>query len=239
MEGTLGPGPFLERLEAFLGQPRVGLDDPSPEALARYAAAFTHSSFAREHFPGNETPEDYEALEFLGDRVLNLVVAEYIFRNFPGDEGEMTERMEFVKNSHLSDIVSALGPGFPSMIRLGSHQELTAGIVASAFEAFLGAYFLDRGFDATRSFLLGLVGDALDRFVPFANYKKALQEHFQKESRQVPTYEMIGKEGPDHAPVFTYRVAVSGAVLGTGRGRSKVEATQEAARDALRSLGLL
>lgn len=239
MEVTPGPGQFLERLVAFLGQPRIGLGDLSPEALTRYAAAFTHSSFARENPPGNEAPGDYEALEFLGDRVLNLIVAEYFFRHFPGNEGEMTERMEFVKNSHLSDLVSALGADFPSMIRLGPHQELTAGIVASAFEAFLGAYFLDRGFDATRSFLLGLVGDELDRFVPFANYKKALQEHFQKASRQVPAYEMIGKEGPDHAPVFTYTVAVSGTVLGTGRGRSKVQATQEAARDALRSLGLL
>jgi len=239
MEVTPESEPFLERLGAFLGRPRIGLSDISPTALARYTAAFTHSSFAREQPPGSEAPEDYEALEFLGDRVLNLIVAEYIFQHFPGNEGEMTERMEFVKNSHLSEIVSALGTDFPCMIRLGSHQELTTGIVAQAFEAFLGAYFLDRGFDATRSFLLGLVGDALDRFVPFANYKKALQEHFQKTSRQVPNYELVGKEGPDHAPVFTYRVSVSGTVLGIGKGRSKVQATQEAARDALRSLGLL
>jgi len=230
---------YRERLRVFLGDPRIGVTDPSPAALARYTAAFTHKSFAREHGSAGVPVADYEALEFLGDRVLNLVVAEYIFRHSPGNEGEMTEKMEFARNSHLFSIVSSLGTGFSGMIRLGSHQKLTSRIAASAFESFLGAYFLDRGFEKTRSFLLGLLGDELGTFIPFMNYKKRLQEHIQKTSRQIPVYERIAKEGPDHAPVFTYRVSVSGVILGTGRGITKTQATQEAARNALCSLGLL
>jgi ribonuclease-3 len=239
MTGTREQDPYLERLLVFLSDPRVGVTNPSPAALAWYTAAFTHKSFARDHQSAEAPVADYEALEFLGDRVLNLVVAEHIFRHSPGTEGEMTEKMEFVRNSHLFSIVSALGPDFPGMIRLGSHQKLTSRIVASAFESFLGAYFLDRGFEPTRAFLLGLLGDELGSFIPFMNYKKRLQEHVQKTSRQIPIYERIAKEGPDHAPVFTYRVSVSGVVLGTGKGITKTQATQEAARDALRFLGLI
>ncbi|MDH7509665.1 MAG: putative dsRNA-binding protein [Methanolinea sp.] len=215
------------------------MTDPSPAALALYTTAFTHKSFAREHGSADEPVSDFEALEFLGDRVLNLVVAEYIFRQSPENEGEMAEKMEFVRNSHLFSIVSSLGTDFPGMIRLGSHQKLTSRIVASAFESFLGAYFLDRRFETTRSFLLGLLGDELGNFIPFMNYKKRLQEHIQKTSRHIPIYERIAKEGPDHAPVFTYKVSVAGFVLGTGKGITKTQATQDAARNALCSLGLL
>lgn len=231
--------PYQERLLEFLSDPRVGVTDPSPAALAWYTAAFTHKSFAREYGSAAVPVADFEALEFLGDRVLNLVVAEYIFRHSPGNEGEMTEKMEFARNSHLFSILSSLGTDFPGMIRIGSHQKLTSRIVASAFESFLGAYFLDRGFETTRSFLLGLLGDELGTFIPFQNYKKRLQEYIQKTSRQIPIYERIAKEGPDHAPVFTYRVSVSGVTIGTGKGITKTQATQEAARNALCSLGLL
>ncbi len=231
--------PFRENLAAFLGQPPVELEDLTEVSLTRFISAFTHRSFVRENPSGDEGMEDFEALEFLGDRVLNLIVAEYIFTHTPRTEKEMADRMEFVKNNHLAFLVSSLFPGFSLMIRLGHHQRLTSGIVASAFEAFLGAYFLDKGFDATRSFLLRMFRDELDRFAPVTNYKRELQEHLQKNARQIPVYRMVGKEGPDHTPVFSYSVACEGKILGTGKGRTKAQATQEAARDALRSLGLI
>ncbi|MEM2123829.1 MAG: putative dsRNA-binding protein [Methanolinea sp.] len=226
------------RLKQFLLRHGIDPAGRSPGDMARFVAAFTHRSFAKGRPPGDRGTDDYEALEFLGDRVLNLVVAERIFRNSAGSVGEMADRMEFVKNAHLSAVVAALGDEFPRLVRLGPNQELTGSIVASAFEAFLGAYFLAAGFEETRALLLGLLGDTLDTFTPFANYKKRLQEHLQKTYRKLPVYELVKKEGPDHAPVFTYRVLLDGTPLGQGTGRSKMEATQNAAREALRALGI-
>lgn len=232
------PGDYAERLMQFLSRYGVDFAGRSPGKIARFIAAFTHRSFAKNQPPCEGVADDYEALEFLGDRVLNLVVAERIFRNSTGTVGEMAERMEFVKNAHLSVIVAALGDEFPRLVRLGQNQELTGSIVASAFEAFLGAYFIEEGFERTRTLILDLLGDTLDTFTPSANYKKMLQEYLQKAFRKVPIYELVKREGPDHAPVFTYRVLFEGNSLGLGTGRSKMEATQNAAREALRALGI-
>ncbi|MCU0631593.1 MAG: putative dsRNA-binding protein [Methanolinea sp.] len=227
-------------MRIFLQQPSIGCKNPTPEALERYGNALTHPSYIQDHprkegaSPGTE---DYERLEFLGDRVLNLVVAEYLFSDGHQSEGSMTSRMEVVKNQHLGAIVPSLCIGFPEMIQLGRNQERTTRIIAASFEAFMGAYYLDGGLNATRDLIMRLMGDEISSFSPGDNYKKMLQEEVQRYPGILPVYVLREKEGPDHRPVFTYAVLLGGKVYGEGRGHSKARATQNAALAALRALG--
>lgn len=231
---------WTDRLNSFLHQPAIGCRDLSKRSLARFSAALTHQSYIREiQQQGDDLApeEDYERLEFLGDRVLNLVVAEHLFSSGHSSEGCMTSRMEVVKNQHLGAIVPSLGIGFPEMIRVGRHQQMTTRIIAGSFEAFIGAYYLARGLLHTRIMILRLMGDDIASFSPNDNYKKILQEDVQRTAGILPVYILHRKEGPDHSPEFVYRVLIGGAVQGEGRGRSKAEATQNAALDALRARG--
>ncbi|OPX73476.1 MAG: ribonuclease III [Methanoregulaceae archaeon PtaB.Bin152] len=233
---------WRERLTAFLKQPSIGCTDPSERALARYSAAFTHQSYLRGTEQQQETPlscGDYERLEFLGDRVLNLVVAEHLFCTGHESEGNMTSRMEVVKNQNLGAIVPSLGIGFPEMIRVGQHQQRTTRIIAGSFEAFIGAHYLENGLDSTRSMIMRLIGDEIASFSPHHNYKKILQEEIQGSLGILPVYVLHDKKGPDHRPEFVYQVFIGGNLCGEGRGANKAEATQNAAWDALRARGRL
>lgn len=231
-----------ERLIAFLRQPEIGYADPGTDAIARYSAAFTHQSYIREAQCGEESPppyEDYERLEFLGDRVLNLIVAEYLFSLGHHSEGSMTSCMEVVKNQHIGAIVPSLGIGFTEMIRVGRNQQKTTRIIAGSFEAFIGAHYLERGLESTRRMIMRLIGDDIAAFSPGDNYKKILQEELQATLGTLPVYVLHEKKGPDHRPEFVYRVLIGRRVAGEGKGRNKAEATQNAALDALRARGSL
>lgn len=237
--GTLSADEWMERIRHFLQQPDIGVVSPSPEALARYASAFTHPSYIREQDPGNNAPlfpDNFERLEFLGDRVLNLVVAEYLFLDGDQSEGAMTSRMEVVRNQHLGAIVPSLGIGFLEMIRAGQNQEKTTRIIAAAFEAFIGAFYLDRGLEPAKLMLMRLIGDEIATFSSDDNYKKLLQERVQKSLQILPEYMLIQKTGPDHCPEFTYQVLLDKEIWGTGTGATKAIATQNAARAALIAL---
>ncbi|HOT04558.1 MAG TPA: putative dsRNA-binding protein [Methanolinea sp.] len=229
---------WKERLTAFLKQPLIGCTNPSESALARYTAAFTHQSFLKGTGQQQGTPlpcEDYERLEFLGDRVLNLVVAEHLFFMGHENEGSMTSRMEVVKNQNLGAIVPSLGIGFPEMIRVGQHQQRTTRIIAGSFEAFIGAHYLENGLDSTRRMIIRLIGDDIASFSPHHNYKKILQEEIQGSLGILPVYVLHDKKGPDHKPEFVYQVFISGTLCGEGRGANKAEATQNAAWNALQA----
>jgi ribonuclease-3 len=147
--------------------------------------------------------------------------------------------MEVVKNRHLGSIVPSLGIGFEQMIRRGRSQPLTPRIIAGAFEAFIGALYLDAGFDRTREIVLALVGGEIEAFSPDRNYKKILQETVQKQYRILPVYRCVEREGSDHLPLFTYEVLVDGKRVGLGSGASIALATQDAACDGLKNLGRL
>ncbi len=238
---TATPGArYLGTLVHFLGQPEIGIRNPTPSALARYAAACTHPSYLREQAEANSapaTPDEYERLEFLGDRVLNLVVAGYLFSESNQSEGCMTSRMEVVKNQHLGVIIPSLNIGFYDIIRVGRTQVITTRIIASSFEAFIGACYLDAGFEHTKEMIIRLMGDEIASYTSNDNYKKILQEEVQKTLGIVPEYILKEKSGPYHQPEFTYLVLIDGKVSGEGRGSSKAKATQDAARSALRMLG--
>ncbi len=225
----------INDLKTFLETAPVFRRQVSGEGIELYNLAFTHSSWIKEHFKdcGNGSYRaDNERLEFLGDRVLNLIVAEYLFSCYEMDEGAMTGRMEVTRNRNLARIIKDLDIGFEYLILVGTGQKKTPGIVADAFEAFIGALYLDCGLLETRRIVLDLVRDEIRSFSPDRNYKKKLQEYLQKSRRPLPVYELAERSGPDHGPVFMYRVWVGDTVLGTGTGLTKTEATQNAAKSA-------
>lgn len=218
-----------ESLRTFLK--RLGRTRISAEALERYNQALTHSSYGRQSGDGEG---DNERLEFLGDRVLNFLLAEYLYKAFPEAEGELTARMEVSRNRNLARRVIVSGSGLEDLILLGKGQEMTPRIVAGSFEAFVAALYLEAGLAKTREIIFRFFPPEAASFGAARNYKKELQEHLQKTGHPPPRYEPESREGMDHRPRFVYVVLISGVVAGRGSGKNKADATQEAARQALK-----
>lgn len=203
------------------------------------ATALTHRSYAFEH---GSVPHN-ERLEFLGDAVLGLVVTDLIFNWYPElPEGEMAKlRASTVNMAVLAESARRVNLG--EAIYLGRGEELSGGrekqsILADAFEAVLGAVYLDRGIDHTRRVIERLMADHIRDHVErgvVRDFKTSLQERSAQEIGKVPDYK-ITSSGPDHDKRFTARVYLSGELLGVGEGRSKKEAEQAAAKEALERL---
>lgn len=206
--------------------------------------ALTHTSFAHEtaHYPHNE---HNERLEFLGDSVLGLIVSTYMYKHFPHfDEGRMTKlRAQVVCETSLYQCAKRIGLG--KYLRMGNGEIASGGykrpsILADAFEAVLGAYYLDQGFAAAQEYLLGLLEEEIhavcNGLVMMGDYKSMLQERLQHRAQYEIAYEMLGFEGPEHNRTFTSGVFVNGVEYGAGRGRTKKESEQQAAREALERL---
>lgn len=201
--------------------------------------ALTHSSYAAEN-PGTG---HYERFEFLGDAVLQLAVTEYLFGNYPDlAEGVMAKiRAACVSGIELAQVARTLGLG--DHILLGRGEESSGGrekdsILADGMEALLAAVHLDADYPTARSVILDLWSDRIrSRASNPGNrdYKTRLQEMLATEQKR-PEY-LVEGEGPDHARTFTARVMIDGVVRGAGTGKSKKEAEQDAARDALDELG--
>ncbi len=188
---------------------------------------------------GNNTGPDFERLEFLGDRVLNLIISEYLYRNYPTlSEGEMTKRMVVVSNAYLDMIVpdfrpfiDKCSPGF----LLHRRGQVTA-VTSDDFEAWIGMLYLSEGILRVKESVLMLMSEEIDRFDPERNYIGILQEYFQRHGDAPPQYELIRSDGPPHKPTFTFQVALADGRCGVGSGGNKTGAKQEAARLALEHL---
>lgn len=201
--------------------------------------ALTHSSFANESKKGSH--ENNERLEFLGDAVLDMVVSEYIYRQFPEmPEGEMTKlRAAVVCEGSLAQLSRKLGVG--RNLFLGKGEESTGGrtrdsILADAFEAIIGAVCIDGGIEAVTQYVMRFMKEQIEKTKPgFHNLdcKTHLQEVVQKISKVPLQYAIVDEKGPDHNKVFLAEVTHDGKVLGQGSGRSKKEAEQNAAHAAL------
>jgi ribonuclease III len=204
-----------------------------------YVFAFTHRSYAYENggLPTNER------LEFLGDAVLGLVVTDVIYRAFPGlPEGQLAKlRAATVNMNVLADVARELGVG--AAVQLGRGEELSGGrdkssILADTLEAILGAVYLDKGLPRAAALIRRLfearVMEAAGRGAAL-DYKTSLQELAASSLGGMPSYS-IEEEGPDHAKRFTATVSVAGVAYGSGKGRSKKEAEQNAAQEAFESL---
>jgi ribonuclease-3 len=225
-------------IREFLARPEIGRRRISQAALTRYNEAFTHRSYTRENASDRQERSDYERLEFLGDRVLNLVIAEYLFSMFDEPEGSLSSRMEWTKNRNLASVIASADPAFPGLIRVGKNQVMTPAIIAGAFEAFIGALYLDAGLEAVKRMITALFAENITGFSTDSNYKKKLQEYLQKRNLPLPVYELEYREGKSHSPHFSYLVKSGGITLGRGLGNSKSEATQKAAREALERMSL-
>ncbi|HHV61896.1 MAG TPA: ribonuclease III [Firmicutes bacterium] len=198
--------------------------------------AFTHSSFEGDAGRGNER------LEFLGDAVLKLAIASWLYKSQPGlAEGELSALAgEIVSRESLASAASRLDIG--RFLRIGKSLETIGGrgrssVLADAFEAVLGAIFLDKGFVAARAWALKHLRVEIKRAMADrgqGNYKVVLQELLQSRARGVPTYEVVSESGPAHDKTFRVAVVFDGQVLGVGEGKTKKEAQRSAARAALR-----
>jgi len=205
-------------------------------SLSRFNQALTHSSFANEKKEQGIDSVDNERLEFLGDRVLNLVVADYLYRkkrNF--SEGEMTKRMEFTKNIHLGAIVRQLVPKFEDYILLGRGTCLTTNIIAGAFEAFIGALYLCYPIEKTCTIVQQLLSEEIDQFDPHANYIGQLQEYSLENKMPLPQYVEVSRKGPDNNRTFEFLVTIP-VGQGRGEGKSKTAAKQKAALEVLKKI---
>ncbi|MFP4329852.1 MAG: ribonuclease III [Spirochaetaceae bacterium] len=203
--------------------------------------AFAHRSYANEH---SDSVGNNEKLEFLGDSVLGLVVAEYLYNSLPDKaEGELAKIKSFVvSEDSLAEIAKRLK--VDTFILIGKGEEYSGGrgkkaILADAVEAIIGAYFLDSGFRAAKKFVLKYLVPEINKVLEDRHkkdYKTLLQEYVQKEFKAYPRYILEKKTGPDHNKTFWMDVEVDGTSYGPGQGKNKKEAEQEAAKVAYERL---
>ena len=223
---------MIKDLEAALGY--------KFENITLLQNALTHSSYANERWHNSLLSN--ERLEFLGDSILGMVVAEYLYTNFPDrPEGELTRmRADMVCETSLAAIALQLGLGEHLLLGHGEERfggRTRASILADAVESVIAASYLDGGMDAAK----GIITRFVLCNVPVSklqntDYKTALQELIQQKKNQVLCYRLVGESGPDHDKVFTAQVLLNDQVVGEGSGSSKKRAEQDAARTALEKL---
>ncbi len=200
--------------------------------------AVTHTSYANEH--RKQGVHHNERLEFLGDAVLEVISSEYLFRKYPEkEEGELSKlRASMVCEPSLAKCARDLG--LPQFLRLGKGEEQMGGrkkdsITSDATEAVIGAIYLDGGFEAARKFVMKHILLDLNREDLFVDEKTRLQEIVQEKNQHV-AYQLLSEEGPDHDKKFRSAAVVGDHVIGTGSGRTKKAAEQNAALEAIRKL---
>jgi len=209
--------------------------------LSLLDVALTHSSYANEKGPGNPYNE---RLEFLGDSVLGFIAADWFFEEYRDrPEGKLTKmRAAAVCEEACHGFAKELDLG--KYLLLGKGEQKNGGrervsILADAFEAVIAAIYLDGGIEAASKFVLGFITNAVQKNeITFKDYKTRLQEIIQKNPEEQLTYVLAGESGPDHDKRFEVEVHLNSNVIGRGTGKSKKHAEQEAAREALKLMGL-
>ncbi len=199
--------------------------------------ALTHRSYLNEH---KDIKEHNERLEFLGDAVLELVTTEFLYKNYPNPEGELTNwRSALVKTETISDVSMQLG--VEEYIQMSRGEKKSFGrsrqlILANTFEAMVGAMYLDQGFDLAKDFITKNLLVRLPHILEAKLYidpKSEFQEMAQEKDGLTPRYEVVAEDGPDHNKKFVVGVFVGETKWGEGTGTSKQAAQQEAAADAV------
>ncbi|NLI58028.1 MAG: ribonuclease III [Clostridium sp.] len=204
--------------------------------------ALTHSSYANEY--KNKKLTSNERLEFLGDTVLNMIISEEIYTRYNDlSEGEMTKfRSNVICETSLAKCAKNLNIG--KYLLLGKGEENTGGryrvsILSDAVEALIGALYLDAGLEMAKNFVLAQMGEMIEKSIKgiiFMDYKTQLQEILQKGNEKRVVYEIIGERGPDHDKVFISQVKIDGKPAGKGKGKTKKEAEQMAAKETIKTL---
>ncbi len=211
---------------------------PNFKDKALFKQAFTHRSFLNET---RERIESNERLEFLGDSIVSFIISEYLFVSYPQyDEGILTNIRSLVVNTKsLAQIAKTLG--FGKYLRLSKGEEDSKGrenqsLLADCFEAFVGALFLDGGIEIVKTFLLDIFIEKIKALVEkqaFKDPKSLLQEFVQAQKVSSPFYKVLQEEGPAHARLFTVGVYVNNEIVGKGGGKTKQEAEENAAKEAI------
>lgn len=208
------------------------------ENIQLLVTALTHRSYVNEH--KKSVSEHNERLEFLGDAVLELVVTDYLFNTFSETEGILTSwRAALVRTESIGEAGDKLG--FESLIRMSKgerngSQRARQQILANAFEAVIGAIYLERGYDDAAQFIHKHILSKLDNILETGSWrdpKSHLQEVSQRIDGQTPVYRVLEEVGPDHDKIFTLGAFVGDTLMGKGSGPSKQVAQQVAARAAL------
>ena len=202
--------------------------------------ALTHSSYAND----NQKKFNNERMEFLGDAVLSFVSAEYLYERYPDmAEGELSKlRSSLVCTASLSDFAKEISLG--EFLYLGKGEENTGGrerlsILENTFEALTAAIYLDGGLECAREFVLRFLSESLStHHISFKDYKTLLQEVVQQNQGETLNYVITGESGPDHDKRFEAEVHLNSNVIGRGTGKSKKQAEQEAAKEALQLMGI-
>jgi len=206
--------------------------------------AFVHRSYLNE---SHEYRESNERLEFLGDAVLSCLTSHFLFVSYPDfPEGVLTNiRSTLVKTQSLAQTGLTIGLG--ELLMLSRGEESSGGrknpsLIADCYEALLGAIYLDQGLEAARSFLEKTLFPKTETIVAqkqYVDFKSLLQEKVQEKTKISPTYKVTKSQGPDHDKTFWVDVISEETILGSGSGKSKQEAEQDAAANALEKLGIL
>lgn len=208
-----------------------------PKDKNLYKTAFSHSSYVNEHKQKN----DYERLEFLGDAVLDLVIADYLYSNHKDTEGEMTKvRASYVCEN--ANFFYATKLELQNYVLLGHGEQkegIKKAIIADIFEALMGAIYIDLGYATARRVVLSIITPYIKdpNISFFSDYKSSLQEIVQTSQKSVE-YEVIKEEGPAHDKIFTVEAKIDGIVYGKGLGPSKKEAEQNAAKETLEKMAM-
>jgi ribonuclease III len=226
---------LLKEIPAIEGQLHYKFHDSSLLVLA-----FIHRSYINEH---REVLQHNERLEFIGDSILGLLTAEYLYKNFPNNpEGDLS-----YYRSRLVDATACISylqkMDIAKHILLGKGERMNDGrgresILADLFEAIIGAIYLDGGLEAARHFIFNNFSQEIKATLetPLSNWKAILQDYCQKKYQQPPIYKVLDESGPDHSKSFIIAVMISDKEYGRGSGASKKEAQQSAAAEALKQI---
>lgn len=204
-----------------------------PKDITLFEQAFMHTSYCNE----NNIKSSYERLEFLGDKVVDLIVSEYLYKHMDLEEGDMTKlRAAYVCEQALYEYALLLN--LNDYIKLGKGEENSGGkfrkaILADAFEAFVGAIYVDQGLNVAKRFINDtIISSMIEKETHFNDYKSSFQEKIQIDNKKIE-YILVDESGPAHDKKFTSVVKVENIVYGKGTGSTKKEAEQNAAKDAL------
>lgn len=222
-------------VRALLARSPFGVTDIAVTTLPLYDRALTHRSYANGGEYPVEVTGDNERLEFLGNYILDFIIADHLYGEYDLPPGEMNRRLQVTRNTKLAEIVRGQSLGIDGAIRRRG-QALTDSIIADAFEALIGAIYLDRGLTVAREVVLAIFEEEIAECDVHRNYRGRLQEYVARENLGELEY-AFRQTGPGSCPVWAARVAVGGTLLGEGEGRTKQRAAMLAAKEALGRLG--
>lgn len=233
----------MQNIQVFLASSFWDIASVSTNALPLYDQALTHSTFAKEQRDRGIACADFERLEFLGDRVLNCAVADFLYRTYAqASQGTLSDKIKFTQNSTLARLVKTKAPEIKALIRLGNNQKITEAILSDTFEALIGAVYLDtaQGFSKVQQIVSGYLATDIASFDTMEDYISRLQIYIQK-ILKIPLASLEYLQLSDHIDhhnrhTFVYEVRLQGQSMGQGTGSNSKLAKQSAARDTLNKL---